>query len=129
MASNGRAVDYDEGSEKHFLELESFKEEFGHCNVSFRYAVNPPLGQWCSTCTMRNSYNKIQNGLKPAAGSLSQERIDRLKEIGFKWKVVNYEYEEGFEKRCRELIAFIKDFGHCIIPVRYAANKSLGSIQ
>lgn len=195
-----QAIDYDEGFEKRFFELESFKEEFGHCNVPLKYAANPPLGHWCST--MRNSYNKIQNGLKPAAGSLSQQeridrledigfqwkpyeegfekrcreliafkdkfghckiprndpayqslvqwcdrlrftydrikkglntdrnlqqdRIDRLEEIGFKWKVAIYESEERFEKRCRELIAFVKEFGHCSIPVRYAANKSLG---
>jgi len=53
--------------------------------------------------------------------NLSQDRIERLEEIGFQWKGCI-----TFEKRCLELIAFKEEFGHCIVPYRYAANPSLG---
>ena len=49
---------------------------------------------------MRTAYkgngNKIQ--------FLPLDRIERLEEIGFQWKGIDY--DEAFEKHCRELIAF-----------------------
>jgi len=72
--------------EQHCHDLEAFKSEFGHCNVSQRYSVNPTLGKWCST-KMRCAYNnKIQQGLTPKR-NLTQDQIERLEEIGFKWKL------------------------------------------
>jgi hypothetical protein len=35
------------------------------------------------------AYNQIQQG-KPTRYSLSQDQIERLEEIGFKWKLVDY---------------------------------------
>jgi len=116
-----QGVDYDEVFEKHCRELIAFKEEFGHCNVPQRYADNPSLGQWCSH--MRSAYKKVQKRMK-ASRNLSQDRIERLEEIGFQWQGVDY--DEVFEKRCRELIAFKEEFGHCNIPRRYADNPPLG---
>jgi len=40
--------------------------------------------------------------------TLTQDQIERLEEIGFKWKI-----RETFEQRCRDLEAFKRDFGHC----------------
>jgi len=37
----------DEVFEKHCFELETFKEEFGHCNVPTKYPDIPVLGPWC----------------------------------------------------------------------------------
>jgi len=68
---------------------------------------------------MRTAYNKIQKGMK-AKFNLSQGRIKRVEEIGFEWKAAG-----SFEERCRELIAFKEEFGHCNIPQRYAGNPSL----
>ena len=65
-------------------QLIDFIDEFGHCNVPRGHSVDPLLGQWCST--MRCSYNKIQQGQKPKC-NLTQDQIERLEEIGFKWKV------------------------------------------
>ena len=67
---------------------------------------NPSLGYWCNN--MRSAYDKIQKGMK-ANANLSQDRIERLEKIGF-------HYDVAFEKRCRELMAFQEDFGHCIVP-------------
>jgi len=115
-----QGVDYDEAFEKHCRELIAFKEEFGHCNVSQRYADNPSLGQWCSQ--MRTAYKKVQKGIKTNS-KLSQDRIERLEDIGFQWGV---DYDKVFKKRCCELITFKEEVGHCNVPISYADNPSLG---
>jgi len=96
-------VDYDEAFEEHIREVIVFKEEVGHCNVPQRYAVNPSLGNWCNG--MRKAYNKIQKGMMTPNSNLSQDRIERLEEIGFQWQV-SHDYDQKIEKRCHELIAF-----------------------
>ena len=119
--------------EKKFGELEAFKDEFGHCHVPRKFANNPSLGQWCST--MRGYYKKIQNEMITDI-NLSQDRIDHLEEIGFLWQGVRAsKYNKRtnnmrgcgiFKERCRELIAFKEEFGHCNVPNNFANNPSLG---
>jgi len=116
-----KGVDFDEAFEKRCRELIVFKEEFGHCNVPTKYSGNPSLGQWCSS--MRIAYKKIQKGMTTDR-NLSLDRIERLEEIGFQWK--GFDHDEAFEKRCRELIAFKEEFGHCNIPQTCAGNPKLG---
>ena len=65
-------------------DLKAFKSQFGHCNVPWKYSVDPSLGQWCSTT--RCAYNKIQQGKTPKR-NLTQDQMERLEEIGFKWKL------------------------------------------
>jgi len=113
--------DHDEGFERRCFELETFKEEFGHVRVPKRFANNISLARWCSDT--RAAYRKIQKGVKPNT-NLSQDRIDRLNKIGFKWEMIDY--DEGFEKRCFELETFKEEFGHCKVPQRYAGNPPLG---
>jgi len=105
--------------QQRYHDLETFKSEFGHCNVSRVYSVNPSFGKWCST--MRCTYNQIQQGQTPQS-NLTQDQIERLEEIGFKWKL-----RETFEQRCRDLEAFKSEFGHCNVPGRYSVNPSLGN--
>jgi len=57
--------------------------------------------------------------------SISQDRVERLKEIGFKWIVIDY--DEANVKRCFELEVFKNKFGHCNVPCKYSANPPLGS--
>jgi len=104
--------------EQHWHDLEAFKSEFGHCNVPYKYSVNPSLGNWCSN--MRCTYNQIQQGETPKR-NLTQDQIERLEEIGFKWKV-----KKTFEQKCHDLEAFKSEFGHCNVPSNYSANPSLG---
>ena len=109
--------------EKRFQQLEAFKEEIGHCNVPNRFANNRTLGYWCSN--MRRAYKNIQKGMKMKTDyDLTPDRIKRLEEIGFQWQGVDH--NEAFEKRCRELIAFKEEIGHCNVPRRCANNPSLG---
>jgi len=115
------SVNKDTAFEKRCSELIRFKEEFGHCKVPYTYPANPSLGHWCSS--LRIVRNKIQKGKKPGTITLSQDRIDRLDEIGFDW----HTYDKIFETRCRELIAFKEEFGHCDVPTKYTANRTLGT--
>ena len=69
--------------DKRYDDLVAFKKEFGHCNVTRSgYKGISSLGDWCSA--MRNAYRRKQNGDKIRV-NLSQERIERLEEIGFRW--------------------------------------------
>jgi len=70
--------------EQRCRDLEAFKNEIGHCNVPFKYSANPSLGNWCHE--RRCAYNKIQRGQTPRR-NLTQGQIERLEEIGFKWKL------------------------------------------
>ena len=91
--------------DKRCKQLLLFKQESRHCNVPQRFANNPSLGHWCGH--MRTSYSRIQKGMKTES-NLIQERIERLEEISFQWKVNG----TLFEKRYRELVAFKEQFGH-----------------
>ena len=120
--------------EKKFGELEAFKDEFGHCHVPRKFVNNPSLGQWCSD--IRCSYNAIEKGNKAKKYNISQDRIERLEDIGFLWQGVraskynkrtnNMRGRGIFKERCRELIAFKEEFGHCNVPNNFANNPSLG---
>ena len=69
--------------EERYRELLAFKKEFGHDKVPTGrlYANNPSLGRWCQR--MRYLYSSTHPGIN----RLSPDRIARLEEIGFKWKI------------------------------------------
>lgn len=62
-----------------FAELVSFEKLHGHCRVPTK---SGPLGHWVST--QRTNYWLFQKGQKKL---LTQERIDKLNEIGFEWQL------------------------------------------
>ena len=68
--------------------------------------------------------HQIQQG-KPQQRNLSQYQIERLGEIDFKWKAVDF--DKKFEQRCLDLEAFKKKFGHCNAPPSYSVDRSLGN--
>ena len=59
-------------------ELAEFKREFGHCNVPQSNERNAQLSRWCD-----NQRHLLKNG------KLSQDRIDKLNELGFEIIVEN----------------------------------------
>ncbi|WP_231911662.1 DEAD/DEAH box helicase [Chlamydia suis] len=102
----------EEAWEKNFLELKRFREEHGHCKVPVGYPQNLSLGVWVSN--QRVVFKK---------GKLSEDKIARLKELGFVWDV----FEEVWEKNFLELKRFQEEHGHCKVPERYPQNPDLGS--
>lgn len=58
-----------------FEELRAFRREHGHCNVPVPFPENPSLGIWVRT-------QRIQK----RDGALAENRVRRLREIGFRWQ-------------------------------------------
>ncbi len=67
--------------------LAEFKREFGHCNVPRSNERNAQLSNWC---------NKQRPLLKN--GKLSQDRIDKLNELGFECNVQKRKREDICEQ-------------------------------
>ena len=63
-----------------FDELLKFRHENGHCIVPQFYSQNKCLGKWVSK--QREQYKLYLNG---KASHMTQERIDKLNNIGFVW--------------------------------------------
>ena len=57
-----------------YQELVAYANHFGHCNIPISYDANPALGAWAFS--QRMAYKK---------GKLSEDRIEKLLEIGFKF--------------------------------------------
>lgn len=68
--------------DKRFLELQHYKELYGHCLVPQKYAGNPTLGKWVNH--QRVAYKKYCEGEKGSRG-MSVERIHALEALGFVW--------------------------------------------
>jgi hypothetical protein len=68
-----------------YHELQKFYEQFGSCDVPTKYAPNPALGRWVST--QRSEY-KIFMHADGRSRHLTQEKVDMLNAIGFKWEMI-----------------------------------------
>lgn len=67
-----RSYSYEKMWKRHLDELSEYGDKHGNFDVPTSYADNPKLAKWVEN--QRGSYNR---------NTLSQERIDLLKEIGF----------------------------------------------
>jgi hypothetical protein len=103
-----------------FNDLMAFKAKYGHCNVS-RTGEDASLGRWCES--VRVSY---KNNQKPKM-KLSDERIRRLSDAGFKWCLQKRELTSNktFDDRFNDLMAFKAKYGHCNVST-CGEDASLG---
>ena len=85
-----------------FKELLSYRSEHGDSNVPQRRGK---LGSWV----------KLQRALYKA-GSLAQDRIDRLSSIGFKWAMKEGGPAVPWETRFDELVQYKAKHGDCNVP-------------
>jgi hypothetical protein len=97
----------------HFRQLCEFKVQFGHCLVAYRYAANLKLGQWVAT---QRTQHKLHQKGKPSR--MTDEYIRALDGIGFDWGIWNL--------RLGQLCEFKVQFGHSVVPQKYADNPKLG---
>ena len=102
-----------------FRQLREFKSEFGHCVVPNKYSATPKLAHW--VVTQRSTYRLYQDG-KPSR--MTAERIQELESVGFEWETTTG--MTVWRLRFRQLREFKVQFGHCLVPTKYAANKKLG---
>ena len=88
--------------EKGFLHLKAYKQRKGDCLVPHAYKENGyRLGQWVNVQRMNQSP--------------SEERRQRLDELGFVWDVLATAWEKGF----LHLQAYKEREGHCRVPTAY----------
>ncbi len=71
---------------------------------------NPKLGRWVDN--QRKFYRK---------GKLSEEREQRLRELGFKFSL----HEAAWQELCGQLVKFKQEFGHVNVPDPYSENQKL----
>jgi hypothetical protein len=65
-----------------FDELKVYTLEHGHCNVPHNYDLNTKLPTWIKC--QRRQYKLLEQG---KTSNMTQERIDMLLQLGFKWGV------------------------------------------
>jgi superfamily II DNA or RNA helicase len=97
---DSRQSDWDEG----YARLKLFKEREGHCRVPVKYtdADGFRLGHWV--------FAQRQN-----RENLSEDRLQKLKKLGFDWDPLETAWMEGFQ----HLKSFKKREGHCRVPVAH----------
>ena len=94
--------------EEHFSDFLKFKEKYGHALVPQNCDEYPSLGTWVSHLRT-----------KP----VNEERKIRLNAAGFVWNQIS----EIWQIRFREIAAFIKENGHCIISEKKKGLEILGT--
>ncbi|GFH44358.1 hypothetical protein CTEN210_00832 [Chaetoceros tenuissimus] len=103
--------------EERFNALIEFKRKHGHCNVPRAYKADDNLGQWIDNIRSMKSGRRDNRGVY----KLSNERIKKLENIGFRWQA-----SHTFEERFNALIEFKRKHGHCNVPCAYKADDNLG---
>jgi hypothetical protein len=91
--------------EKGYRYLTIYKKRAGHCRVPQDYNENSfPLGHWLSL--QRVNKNR---------GILSEERRERLDNLGVVWEPYETDWERGYEY----LTVYKEREGHCRVPQRH----------
>ena len=109
----GFVWDFPESSwEMKFDALKEYKKNHGNCNVPQGWAENKQLGRWVGR--QREAYQDKK---------LSNDRVRRLKDIGFVWEPYESDWEEMFEV----LKEYKENHGDCNVSRRWSENNQLGS--
>jgi hypothetical protein len=95
-----------------YEKLKEYKELFGTVAVPQRYKGHSGLGQW--TSGQRKKFK---------AGKLSEERVRKLREVGFSFDEKEAQWNETYQL----LVDYKKQFGDCRVRKRHVVdNVSLG---
>ena len=92
--------------------LKRFKQKNGDCFVPQGYKADQSLGGWVTTQRVAKKN-----------GSMSQERVKLLNDIGFCWSLYD---QKTWMEQFRALSEFKKWNGHCLVPQNYKTGSSLG---
>jgi len=103
--------------QEQFQALLDFKSQHGNCNVPHTYELNPALSRWVKR--QRYQYRLKTEGKRT---SMSQERQDKLQDVGFVWDP----HAALWETRRTELEEYKQQVGSCDVPCRYSKNPQLG---
>ncbi|MFP7486409.1 helicase associated domain-containing protein [Priestia filamentosa] len=98
--------------ERHYKALAKFKQQYGHTLVPSTSKEHKTLGRWVGT--QRLAYKK---------GTLSKERVKKLKALGFVWNVREKNWKDYYEVLCD----YKREHGHTQIAQRVTyKGKKLG---
>jgi len=114
-----------------YEELKDYVAEHGNALVPSEYEKNVPLSQW--VLIQRKKYKNTQQGVKEEPDELSnirknretmlsEDRIQRLNEIGFVWDV----HESQWLERLEELKVYKANHGDTLVPKDYTMQPYLG---
>ena len=96
--------------EENFSKLEAFSAHYGHSDVPREYN-DFQLATWVGS--QRSFYAK---------GTLTQDRINRLEKLGFKWNIRHSIWDQNFNK----LVSYKNQHSHCRVPYSYTDDPDLG---
>lgn len=105
--------------DKSYAELVNFVKRFGHARVPQQFPLNPPLGMWVAN--QRKRYKKYLKG--DTSSIIIKNHIQLLNEIGFEWECHT---SQPWDRSYKELVTFLKEFGHARIPLKFPLNPTLG---
>ncbi len=106
----------DEKWETMFSQLLRYRDVHGDCNVPAKWSEDPKLGNWVGT---QRTLRKV--------GRLSEERIQRLDEIGFVWDLEASLKSSFWEDMFRLLVDYKREHGHCNVPRQWETNLNLAN--
>ncbi len=95
-----------------YTQLVEYQKENHHCNVPSAYAENPELGYWVSH--QRGNFRK---------GKFSEERIKKLKALGFVFDALEAQWPEMYSR----LVEYKNKNHHCNVAQRYVEDPELGT--
>lgn len=96
--------------DERFDQLVEYNSEYGDCNVPQSYEKTPGLGRWVN-----------RQRTAKAKDELGNERISKLKSLGFSFNTKNFLWDARFQ----ELVNFKQNTGHCDVPYGWNDNKEL----
>ena len=98
--------------EERFEELKEYNKVNGDCLVPKNYG---PLGSWVrSQRHLRKEQGTVGVSFE-GGGQLSQDRVDRLNDLGFIWDVHQYQWNQTYH----ELLAYRDEHGDCNVPMSF----------
>lgn len=96
-----------------FKKFKAFKERYGS-KYHIKLKEHPELDEWVRL--QLHSKNK-----------LSSFKRDKLDAIHFLWNRSGHYWDERWERKYEQLVAFKNKYGHCDVPQKYPQNQGLAS--
>jgi len=104
--------------DKSYEELVIFSKENGHARVPWKFPPNLSLGNWVRK--QRVSYKLFLKG--DSSSTLTEHRIHLLTKVGFEWDCFGQTWTKFYD----ELVSFVTESGHALVPSKFPPNPRLG---
>jgi hypothetical protein len=109
-----------------FEELVVFLNKHGHMCVPIESSVSKSkyrrLHYFCRMCRRHYQYFIGVESSTKRNLILTEDRIQRLNDIGFDWQVYNGNWKMRFE----QLEEYYREYGNCNVPIQWCDNPQLG---